>query len=100
MTMTAPPRFMPMVEDLIVHNEIHKEAIKALDFDSWDIKAQDAMIIHQQETQEALAEMLEAVATEGMEEEGSAEGKGGGGGESKSKSKSKGRKKTKAKEAK
>ncbi|MEE8608698.1 MAG: hypothetical protein V3S55_13915 [Nitrospiraceae bacterium] len=84
MTMTAQPRFMPMVEDLIVHNEIHKEAIKALDFDSWEVQAQDAMIVHQEDTQMALAEMMEAVATEGMEEEQGAgagagdKGKGGG----------------------
>jgi hypothetical protein len=53
-----PPTFMPMIEDLKVHLDIHGEAIKSLEFDSLPPPNKTMMIQHYLETKMA----MEAIA--------------------------------------
>jgi hypothetical protein len=54
-----PPTFMPMIEDMKVHLDIHGEAIKALEFDSLPGPNKEMMIQHFMETKMAM-EMMAA----------------------------------------
>lgn len=57
-----PPTFMPQIEDLSVHYQIHVEAIKSLDFDRLPQPAKDMMMQHALETQAAQQQAAMAAA--------------------------------------
>jgi len=50
----VPPTFMPQIEDLQVHLQIHVEEIKALEFDKLPPDCKTLMIQHTLATQEAI----------------------------------------------
>lgn len=62
------PTFMPEIEDMKVHDAIHSEVIKSLDFDQWSPQAKTVMIQHALATKQALAGAMAAAnpATPGM----------------------------------
>src|SRR6185437_9556544 len=54
------PTFMPEIEDMKVHDAIHCEVIKSLDFDQWTPEAKQTMITHALQTKQALAQAMAA----------------------------------------
>lgn len=56
----AQPAVLVGIEDLAVHAEVHKEQVKALDFDKWDPAAKQILIDHTLKTVEALQVQMEA----------------------------------------
>jgi hypothetical protein len=62
MRQALPPTFMPQIEDLQVHYQIHIEAIKSLDFDRLPQPAKDMMMQHALETQQVMQQMAAAAA--------------------------------------
>lgn len=51
------PTFMPMIEDLQVHYNIHAEAIKSMEFDSLPLANKTMLLTHTLETKQALMAM-------------------------------------------
>ena len=50
----VPPTFMPLIEDLKVHYDIHAEAIKSLEFDALPSENKQLLIQHALETKMAM----------------------------------------------
>ncbi len=58
--MGGQPTFMPEIEDMRVHDAIHSEVIKSLDFDQWTPEAKTVMIQHTLQTKQALSQAMAA----------------------------------------
>lgn len=59
----VPPAFMPEIEDLKVHYDIHAEAIKSIEFDALPVECKQALIQHTLMTKQAmLAEQMQQMA--------------------------------------
>jgi hypothetical protein len=56
------PAFMPGIEDMEVHYQIHSDQIKALDFDRWPEESRKLLILHTLETRAKLDELAAAAA--------------------------------------
>jgi hypothetical protein len=55
------PNFMPEIEDMAVHDKIHAEAIKSLDFDNWPLPAKEVMLQHELLTKQTMMEQQMAM---------------------------------------
>ena len=58
----VPPTFMPMIEDLETHFQIHVEEIKSLEFDKLDPQCKEMMMQHAMVTQMAIQQKAMAMA--------------------------------------
>jgi hypothetical protein len=53
-----PPTFMPMIEDLKTHYDIHAQAIKSLEFDRLSPESKEMLMTHAMETKQAMIAMM------------------------------------------